>query len=410
MVLYGKDVLEYRGTAEDLIWKSDIENFGNNTKVVVRPSQEAIFVSGGQMSDTMREGTHQLKSQNHSGLLRNLFGSRPSTATEVYFFNLAVVRPIEWGTREQVEIMDPVYQIPVRVGAGGTMHVRIGNSRKLLEKLVGMQRSFTRDQMDEFFQGVMAGCIGHHLSDTLSESKYDLFQFSRETKRLSNELFGILAGEFADYGLILEKFFLDRIKVNEEDAAKLRKIIQTHSESTIEDTLQNKLDMQNAIERGKINVIEATNESDIQRIRADAAAYETMAAGHAGNQVEAEKQKFQAESNRTLGMSEQERLAFDIMKEIAKNSDVPSSEIYIQGAGDPGTDSRVFSSGGNAAAAVEGIKAILSTEEETSEVRKRKQEYKRERDFLKEDLDEGAITREEYMQELSKLRDKYARM
>lgn len=436
MALYGKDILEYGGTAEELIWKSDVENFSNNTRVVVRPSQEAIFFSGGQMSDTLREGTHQLKSQNQSGFLRNLFGGgKPSTTTEVYFFNLAVVRPIEWGTREQVEILDPVYKIPIRVGAGGTMHIRIGNSRKLLEKLVGMQRSFTRAQMDDFFRGVMASCVGHHLSDTLSESQYNLFQFSRETKRLSHELLDILAEEFSDYGLILEKFFLDRIQVNRDDEEKLRKIIQAHGEAKVEDSLQNQRDMQNAIERGKIGVIKAANESDILHIQADALAYKTTATGHAENQVEAEKWKFQAETNKALGMSEQERRAFNVLEKIAKNTDVPSSQIHLRGTSVfgmemPGMEERVIeTTGGNAAAAVEGVRTILNAGGQRqaaqpdgaerfaktdssgdSEDQKRKQEYKRERDFLKEDLDEGIITREEYIQELSKLRDKYARM
>ncbi|MDO5422133.1 MAG: SPFH domain-containing protein [Eubacteriales bacterium] len=414
MALHITDVLEYGGTAEDLVWKSDIVNFNNNSKVVVRPSQEAIYISGGVMSDTMESGTHILKSKNLPGFRKIqgfLSGGKTATTGEVYFFNMAVARPISWGTRESVEMMDPVYHVPIRVGAGGTMHVRIGNSRKLLEKMVGMQESFTRGKMDGFFRGVLAGNIGNHLSNVLSASNLSCMEFSRETKRLADGLKSILAEEFRDYGLILEKFYIDRIPVNDDDIEKIRKILKENTEERLQDRMKNERDHENVLSRGTIDQLKAQNEAKVRQIQADTAAYETIVSGRASNTLKAEEGQVQAATNAALGITEKEKMAFKVVENIAANTDAATGEIFLSGGIFPEMGGKIpGNSGVNAAAAVDGMKAILKNDGAAQLAEeKRNQEYKRARNLLTEDYNEGVLTREEYMQELSRLREKYAR-
>ncbi len=430
MALHITDVLEYGGTPEDLVWKSDIVNFNNNSRVIVRASQEAVYLSGGVMSETMESGTHILKSGNLPGFRRiqGFFnGGKTVTTGEVYFFNLAVVRPIEWGTRETVEMMDPVYHVPIRVGAGGTMHIQVANSRKLLEKLVGMQESFTRKQMDEFFRGVMAGCVGNHLSNALSECGKSSLEFSKELRQLSEDLKDILSKEFEDYGLKLEKFFVDRVRVEDKDIQKVREILT----NTGIDTLQNEQEMKNVLKRGEIERLKAENEAAVKKVRVDTNVYETVATGHAENALKAEEGQVQAQTNAALGITEKEKLAFGVMDNISANTGAStgSGEMFMSGGpfSQVGMGAVVHgNTGANAAAAVEGVKAILNNQGVTPQPaastarqmpgaaasedpeEKLAREYKRARDFLKQDFDDGVLTRDEYKEELAKLREKYA--
>lgn len=231
MAIHITNLLEYGGTAEDLIWKSDTVNFNNNSHVVVRESQEAIYVSNGVMSNTMGAGRHVLKSGNIPGLrqIRGFFqGEKAISTGEVYFFNLSVVRPIQWGTKEFVQIVDPIYQIPVRFGAGGTMYVRIGDSRKLLKKLTGTQQVFTRKDMDDFLRGILTSCVRNYLANEISSGKVSPLEFDKETERLSKKLEVILTEEFENYGLYLEKFYIERIPVKEEDTQTIRNVLAEH--------------------------------------------------------------------------------------------------------------------------------------------------------------------------------------
>ena len=67
------EVIRYDGPNDILIWKFPNEDFNTNTQLIVGPSQEAIFVKGGQVLGRFISGTYTLSTKNYP-FIRALVG------------------------------------------------------------------------------------------------------------------------------------------------------------------------------------------------------------------------------------------------------------------------------------------------------------------------------------------------
>ena len=122
-----------------LVWKHPAEDFNTMSTLIVDESQIALFYKNGQIADIFPAGRYVL-STNNIPLLRKLIqlptGGVSPFSCRVYFVNMAEAMNMKWGLNSRITYMEPVYNIPLELGARGTMSVSVADPASLILRLV----------------------------------------------------------------------------------------------------------------------------------------------------------------------------------------------------------------------------------------------------------------------------------
>jgi membrane protease subunit (stomatin/prohibitin family) len=216
------DVVRYEGNNDTFVWKHPIEDFNTGTQLIVHESQEALFFSNGQALDLFGPGRHKLSTENIP-LLSKFFnlatGGESPFHCEVYFINKTEQMTVKWGTRSKAEYVEPTYGFPLQIGASGEMSLRAEDSRKLLVKLVGAEKSLTQQALLEKFRIFLDARVKTYLVQLIKTEKINIFEIDEHLTAMSEALREKLRPDFLDYGISLERFFVGTFVKPEEDRA-----------------------------------------------------------------------------------------------------------------------------------------------------------------------------------------------
>ena len=214
--------VKYEGDNKTFIWKSPVEDFNTGTQLIVHESQEAVFFMNGQALDLFGPGRHTLETQNIPLVSRYL--NRPTSPQnpfhcEVYFINKTEQMSIKWGTDNHIQYMEPTYKFPLKIGASGEMSLRVGDSRMLLVKVVGTERSLEQAALTQMFRSFLMARVKPYLAQTMQSSEFDIFEVDSHMGKLSEMLHKQLIPDFLEYGLSLDRFFVTTIVKPDGDKA-----------------------------------------------------------------------------------------------------------------------------------------------------------------------------------------------
>lgn len=208
------DIIKYEGDNSTFIWKHPCEDFNTTTQLIVHETQEAIFFMNGQALDLFGPGRHTLKTQNIP-LLRK-FANIPTDGQspfhcEVYFINKTEQMAIRWGTDSRVQYIEPTYRFPLSIGASGEMALSVEDSRKLLIKLVGTERVLNRNQLVTFFRAFLMTKVKTYIAQEMKARAINIFEIDESLESFSKSIQCRLLGDFQEYGVILNHFFVTTI-------------------------------------------------------------------------------------------------------------------------------------------------------------------------------------------------------
>lgn len=215
------DVIKYEGDNDTIVWKHDCEDFNSGTSLIVHASQEAIFFADGKDLDLFGAGQHILKTKNLpllSKLQRIPTDGVTPFHSEVYFINKVALPPIKWGTPSQIEYIEPYDGFPLKIGLSGTMTIEVGDSRKLLRKIVGTEPVLNREQFVEYVKGILTQIVKQYVAQTMRECKIRIFEIDERLNDFSKALLTKLHPEFTEYGIDLKQFSIFNIAKPEDDA------------------------------------------------------------------------------------------------------------------------------------------------------------------------------------------------
>lgn len=208
------DVIKYEGDNRTFVWKHPNEDFNSMTQLIVHESQEAIFFMNGQALDLFGPGRYTLETQNIpmlSRVLNRLTGDTKPFHCEVYFINKAEQMKIKWGTDSKVQYLDPMYGFPLTIGASGEMSLSVGDSRKLLVKLVGTEEYLGQEELVSFFRAVLMTRVKTYIAQVIKANALNIFELDEYLSNFSTNIHKLLIPDFEDYGLVLEKFYVSNI-------------------------------------------------------------------------------------------------------------------------------------------------------------------------------------------------------
>lgn len=230
MKLY--DIIEYINEENLLVYKHPCEDFNTNTKLIVRESQKAIFVKNGVICDVFSAGRHNLKTENIP-LLKKIINIATSGETsftaEVYFFDMADMFNIKWGTAIPMEIQDPIYKIAVKLGASGEMTFAITNPENLLKKISGTKAKVDKDGLKQYFRSLIATYIKVSISNAIIKEKTPILELNSKLIDISHSTNEFLNQRLVEYGLIAKNLTIENVVIPEDDPS-LNKLKQALSE------------------------------------------------------------------------------------------------------------------------------------------------------------------------------------
>ena len=180
-------------------------------QLIVRETQNAVFVNEGQLADVFDPGTHTLETSNLPVLstIRGWkYGFNSPFKAEVYFVSMRRFVDLKWGTANPIMMRDPEFG-PVRLRAYGTYCIRVNSAKRFMEEIVGTDSLFEAGEI----AGQLRNMIIARFSDLLAESKIPILDLAANYDELGRFCTEKLHDEFAEYGLDLNTFLVENISL-----------------------------------------------------------------------------------------------------------------------------------------------------------------------------------------------------
>ncbi len=288
------DIIKYEGDNSTFIWKHPCEDFNYLTQLIVHESQEAIFFMNGQALDMFGAGRYTLETQNIpliGKVLNKATDDKTPFHCEVYFINKTEQMNIKWGTDSRVQFIEPTYGFPLSIGASGEMSLRAEDSRKLLLKLVGTESYLGQQQLTNYFRSFLMTRVKTYIAQVMKTNSINIFEIDENLTMFSNAIKNLLVGDFADYGVALEQFFVTTILKPDGDR-QYEKFKELHF-------------------RQYADIAEAKLRQQTEIIDAETAAQKTVI-----------DSKAQATKRAQEGYTYQQERGFDVAEKVAENEAV----------------------------------------------------------------------------------------
>lgn len=204
-------IIKYEGDNTTFVWKHPCEDFNTSSQLIVHESQEAIFFMDGQALDLFGPGRYTLGTQNIP-VLRKVMniptGGETPFHCEVYFINKTDQMSIKWGTDSKIQYVEPTYGFPISIGANGEMALSVNDSRKLLVKIVGTERTLDQASLVRIFRAFLMTKVKAYIAQVMRQDKINIFEVDENLESFSAAIKDKLTPDFAEYGVNLRKFFV----------------------------------------------------------------------------------------------------------------------------------------------------------------------------------------------------------
>ena len=235
------DVIKFDGVPNKkwVMYKYPGKEFFNQSTLIVGVGQVAIAVHGGKIEKIFTSGTYKLNTENFPflrSLVKAVHGGEVPFSMEIYFFNATVGLKNVWGTLSPIQMIDPKYNVKVRIRANGQYALKVNNFQLFFSSLMGTVGDKVLYNFDEI-NGLFRGIINTKISVILGEyiigktiSFLDISLYLEEISLLGKEK---ISEEFEKYGLNVVNFYFSSINVPEEDIKKINEILNKRAEFEI---------------------------------------------------------------------------------------------------------------------------------------------------------------------------------
>ena len=218
MALFLKIVEWADDSKNTLVYKYPFKKGGTElnqkSKLVVRESQEAIFVHKGQICDIFPAGTYDLNTDIFpilSKLAGWKYGFQTPIRCDVYFVNTKQFTANKWGTANPIIKRDPEFGA-IRVKGFGSYAFKVDDSGVFLQELFGTNSSFETRDITEWLKSIIMSSI----SDSIGETRVSVLDLAGNTLEFNQIVTSVAQSKFKEIGLKLTNLFIENMSVPEE--------------------------------------------------------------------------------------------------------------------------------------------------------------------------------------------------
>lgn len=228
------DVVKFNGlTSRDwLIYKHYAEDLSTATQLIVCEGQIAVFIKGGKICDTFNPGTYTLTTNNIpilSSFINLPFGGKTPFTAEIYYINTVLKMDLNWGTSDPIQLIDPKYQIRLRIRAFGQVGLKISDCSMFVSQLIGSMNPseiINYTKVLDFYKGILVSKVKSKIAGIIIDNGISALEISARLDDISTQLFDNLNPDFAKYGMNLVNFYVKSINFPEDDFEHINKILE----------------------------------------------------------------------------------------------------------------------------------------------------------------------------------------
>jgi membrane protease subunit (stomatin/prohibitin family) len=212
------EVIEWLDPTQDtIVYRFPVQGqeIKMGAQLVVRESQQAVFINQGALTDVFSPGTHTLSTQNLPVLTKLnawKYGFNSPFKAEVYFVSTKLFTDRKWGTSNPVLVRDAEFGA-VRLRAFGAYSFRVKDAGKFVKEVSGTDGNFETEEIE----GQIKRTLVSSFTDLVAEAKVALLDLASRYDELGQAMKDKLAKELLEsYGLELAKFIIENVSMPPE--------------------------------------------------------------------------------------------------------------------------------------------------------------------------------------------------
>lgn len=247
------DVVEWEEWRDDMIfWKWENREIKKNSRLIIKPGQDAIFLYNGKVEGIFREdGEYDIESEIIpflSTLKGFKFGFNSGLRAEVLFVNTKefVVR---WGTKNPINIPSQTLPGGLPIRANGTFHFRLDDKAydNLIENIAGIKQQYCVEDVKIRITSV----LDQLLMKWITKEGRDIFNLQANAFDISSGILQDLAGQSQKDGILVTAFQIMSFTYPEEIQSMITK---NAAQSMVGDVGRyQQLSMTDAMAEGKLS-------------------------------------------------------------------------------------------------------------------------------------------------------------
>lgn len=213
------DIIEYEDKSNKLIVTKFQRESGNNelkqgSKVIVRESQSAVFLKGGQLADVLPPGTYSLKTENMPILstlkaFPYLFVS--PVIADLYFVSTRQFIDNKWATKNPIMKRDSDFSM-VRIRAFGKFAFRITDVAVFMREIFGTKGIVMTYDIVEY----LSSMVTEAFSTTVGESPMSVLDLAAEYRKFSTTIQEKLNAQTSTIGVQFSDIFIENVSLPDE--------------------------------------------------------------------------------------------------------------------------------------------------------------------------------------------------
>lgn len=204
---------------EELVYKFPSDDITLGSVLTVNDSQVAYLFRNGTLYDCFTAGRHILSTSNLP-LLNKVInlpsGGKTTFKAEVWFISKTDRRNLYWGIGN-LRIIDPYFEIPLKLYGRGGYGVKISDGGLFLRKLIGTLSHSSYDFIEDQFRSSVIEAVKMTIAKYMKEEGLNVNELGTEYSKLSKAISGNLRNIFGDYGVELLNFNIEEINFDEDD-------------------------------------------------------------------------------------------------------------------------------------------------------------------------------------------------
>ena len=213
------DVIEHEDKSNRLIVMKFRRESGNDelkqgSKVIVRESQCAVFLKGGQLADILPPGTYELNTDNFPVLTKlkafpYLFVS--PVIADLYFVSTRQFIDNRWGTKNPIMKRDKDFNM-VRIRAFGKFAFRITDVAYFMKEIFGTKGIVMTYDIVEY----LSSMVTEVFSTTVGETEMSVLELAAGYRILSSAMQERLNGQVRMTGIQFSDVIIENISLPED--------------------------------------------------------------------------------------------------------------------------------------------------------------------------------------------------
>lgn len=202
------EYVECESSTGVIVWKFPGNNLSTETKLLVRESQEAIFLGKGHVIGHLGPGEHILNIEKLP-LLHDLYGISSNEnalfKAEVWFVNKSETVDIDWITLP-IKITDPYYGQKIPIFAQGKCYLKINDAELFLLKSGFKTKKFDLDGFKKYVLKPLSKKISNSLISYINVNKIGISKIVTYIDSISSFIEVPVKEFWEEYGMELMEF------------------------------------------------------------------------------------------------------------------------------------------------------------------------------------------------------------